>query len=462
MQYGLWNHPRRAIGACAGLALLAVVPVSAFGAASAVPVETVPSPGASSGPNGAIVPGANGSATWTGTGWIVVDQPAGSEVMPEPPLELHYDSQLDADYAKWEAEQAKRAETLLVRRLAYDDYSQRRIQLRTEYLKWESIRANEAHERLEHRLQLAAEAADSLALANAHAEAAQSIAAHASGSEKAQADLAVAEAAAALENATKAFEDAQDVAVRYRERALSEANHLRNAQTSAVWDLAAERDNAMARGMGVKLYDEPVEMVVVEYLNARRGPGVGYEKVGEVYPGTKVLVTGRGQGFYRLHDGSFLAADYVVNPDEVPDNLNLLDTGGFGGGFGGAGYGISVVGTPVDPPSKFAFQSYVANVDSQEAVDACTGGLTYSPEISNILGKSYYPIHNYCGGMPILELKNGDLVNVQDVGVFKVVEARDVTRGDTTSVLAGIKGQILLQTCYPNSTKMRVVGLQPA
>jgi hypothetical protein len=101
-------------------------------------------------------------------------------------------------------------------------------------------------------------------------------------------------------------------------------------------------------------------------------------------------------------------------------------------------------------------------VDSQQAIDECTGGLTYSPDISDILHKSYYPIHNVCGGMPILDLQTGNSVYIQGVGSFQVVDSLDVERGDKTSVLSGITGDVLLQTCYPNSKKMRVVGLQAA
>lgn len=112
------------------------------------------------------------------------------------------------------------------------------------------------------------------------------------------------------------------------------------------------------------------------------------------------------------------------------------------------------------PQKKYAWSTFVANVDSQEAIDACEGGLTYSPEISDILGKPYYPIHNFCNGTPILDLHMGDLVHIDDVGDFRVVGAQDVNKGDTTSAILDLPGDAVLQTCYEIGNKMRVVGIE--
>jgi len=116
---------------------------------------------------------------------------------------------------------------------------------------------------------------------------------------------------------------------------------------------------------------------------------------------------------------------------------------------------------PAFPMSDYAWTTFVANVDSQEAIDACEGGLTYSPEISDILGKPYYPIHNFCKGLPILDLQVGDLVYIEDVGDFRVVGAQDVTKGDTTAAIMDLPGSAVLQTCYEIGDKMRVVGIDP-
>jgi hypothetical protein len=120
--------------------------------------------------------------------------------------------------------------------------------------------------------------------------------------------------------------------------------------------------------------------------------------------------------------------------------------------------------TPVisSTQAKYTWETYVANVDAQEAIDKCTGGLTYSPETSEVIDKSYYPIHNGCGGLPILDLKNGDTVKIDGVGDFQVVDSRVVNKGDSTAAISGLNGSVVLQTCYESpSTQMRVVGLNP-
>lgn len=457
----------RLAGVCAGVSVLALVPTSGLSSAMALPDAS------GSGVNSAGVNGVNstkpnddnsvtGSATWTGTGWIVVDPPAGSEKKPEAPLVRDLTG-IDGDYQRWEATQTQIAEADLLRRLANDDYSARSLKLRREYHRWETFLAAEAEKALEHRLELAVQAADELDTATQKFETARQALAQADAAGKAQAEQNLEAAEADLEAAKAVKASADEVLERHQQRTIWEINHLRNSQLEAVAALAADRDNASFEGMGVRPLDEPLDLVIVEYTNLRRGPGAGYEKLGITLVGTQVTATGHGNGFYRLTDGTFIGDQYVAELD-----AELLATGFTGGSitdgnFSGGGWsGRGASKAPVDPPSRFAFESYVANSDSQEAVDSCTGGLTYSPDISKILGKSYYPIHNFCGGMPILELKNGNKVDIRKIGTFVVVDSRDVSRGDTTGVLKGIKGQILLQTCYPNSTKMRVVGLDPA
>jgi len=108
---------------------------------------------------------------------------------------------------------------------------------------------------------------------------------------------------------------------------------------------------------------------------------------------------------------------------------------------------------------EYAFDTYVANTGEQDAVDACTGGVTYMPSVANYVGKAYYPIHNYCGGTPILSLENGDQVRIDDV-TYTVIDSVDVERGDDASVIANLPGSALLQTCYENSNAMRVVAIE--
>lgn len=108
------------------------------------------------------------------------------------------------------------------------------------------------------------------------------------------------------------------------------------------------------------------------------------------------------------------------------------------------------------PPADPAWSTTVANRGDQDAVDECLGGLTRWFE--DVDGKPYYPIHRRCGGTPILRLGLGDHVEI-DGAHWEVTDARDVRKGDSYAAAAGLRGQILVQTCYRSPTLMRIVAL---
>jgi hypothetical protein len=112
--------------------------------------------------------------------------------------------------------------------------------------------------------------------------------------------------------------------------------------------------------------------------------------------------------------------------------------------------------------STYKWSTFVANTGGQDAVDQCAGGLTDMTAVVGMKEQRYFPIHNQCGGDPILKLEPGDTVFIAELGAFAVVDARDVSRGDTTAALNGLGGAILVQTCYDFGPDMRVVGLDSA
>jgi len=118
-----------------------------------------------------------------------------------------------------------------------------------------------------------------------------------------------------------------------------------------------------------------------------------------------------------------------------------------------------------EPASKYAYKTYVANSGDQHQVDACTGGVTNMTAVTDYLtrvegtSKLYLPIHNECGGRPILDLEVGEKVLIDGVGKYEVVALRNITRGAKASALAGLPGSILLQTCFDTGNQMRVVSL---
>jgi hypothetical protein len=109
--------------------------------------------------------------------------------------------------------------------------------------------------------------------------------------------------------------------------------------------------------------------------------------------------------------------------------------------------------------NDIAWETFVGNTGEQDAVDECTGGVTYMPTVSDYVGKAYYPIHEHCGGAPILSLEDGDQVKIDDV-IYTVVDSVDVQRGDTAADIDDLAGTALLQTCYPDSEAMRIVAIQ--
>ncbi|WP_251153818.1 hypothetical protein [Cellulosimicrobium sp. Marseille-Q4280] len=111
-------------------------------------------------------------------------------------------------------------------------------------------------------------------------------------------------------------------------------------------------------------------------------------------------------------------------------------------------------------PSGVAWSTRIVNSGGQGAVDACAGGVTRWS--SNIEGKAYLPIHEHCGGSPILSLGMGQMVAISGGGldgVYQVVDSRNVAKGDSVTAAYGIGGSVLLQTCYVNSNLMRIVGV---
>ncbi len=105
------------------------------------------------------------------------------------------------------------------------------------------------------------------------------------------------------------------------------------------------------------------------------------------------------------------------------------------------------------------WRTTVVDSGGQAAVDRCLGGLTHWYE--NVDGKPYYPVHRSCGGTPILGLRMGDHVRI-DAATWVVTDLRDVPVGSRYHTLAGMNGQILLQTCHADDVTMRIVALTAA
>ncbi|MDR0482131.1 MAG: hypothetical protein LBH13_03070, partial [Cellulomonadaceae bacterium] len=319
------------------------------------------------------------------------------------------------------------------RRIALSDEIQKKLDETAEYVDWESSQAEMAHEELARKAQLVTRAEEELADATKEAEEAQ---ARADQEGTAEAKDAAAAAHAKVATAKGLVADAKTAVEQARVAAEDQARSQREAEASAIAERYAQQEAHSENLQGVNPIP-PEEMITTAAVNVRNGPGLGYVKTGELEANAKVTVNGEAYGFYRLTDGSFVSTQYLSSPSEAPTKPVKV----------------------TEEKSEYTWQTYVANIDHQAAVDKCAGGLTYSPDVSTYLGKDYYPIHNHCSGQPILSLVKGNTVEIKDLGVFVVVDTRDITKGDKAGVLQGMEGTILLQTCHNSGDGMRVVGL---
>lgn len=126
----------------------------------------------------------------------------------------------------------------------------------------------------------------------------------------------------------------------------------------------------------------------------------------------------------------------IVNPDEAaikaeqnPDNLPVIVLGGKGGG---------------------------------KEVDACSGSFIEMEAYRPGLDIPWYSAHNNCKGQDILPLQVGNEFIVEGQGKYVVTDFKEKHKeGTFVSDLAGIQGDIILQTCYWNSNLMKIIAAKP-
>lgn len=127
----------------------------------------------------------------------------------------------------------------------------------------------------------------------------------------------------------------------------------------------------------------------------------------------------------------------ITNPDEAamkaeenPENLPFIVLGGKGG---------------------------------DKEVDACSGAFTEMEAYRPGLDIPWYSAHNNCNGQDILSLQVGDEFIVEGQGKYVVTDFKEEYKeGTFVSDLVGIKGDIILQTCYWNSNLMKIIAAVPS
>jgi hypothetical protein len=386
----------------------------------------------------------------------------------------------DDDYAQWDIEQAKRAEAVtfpldeaylqwetrqsgladidLQRRLAKDAKVKQQLALNSEYARWEALKSAQAFEELDRKAEILTQAKQEVEQAQDSVAKAQAALEGATEANRAQLQRALSLASEFLAQKQGVVAVTEADREQARELALNEAKARHQANQQAIIDRYEAHQAVMERAQNITPLEPKLVYATVE-VSLRSGPAPSYEVVEIVKAGTPIEVNGSSDQFWRTISGSFVSQRYTQDQPLV--DRDLVDTDGQRG--------------PTSPPStttphvrnsqsapesqRFKWTTYVANSNGQGAVDQCTGGLTKSSAHSKVMGRSFYAIHNACNGKGLLELELGDKVLIQNVGVFKVVESRDVDMSDTTAVIRGIDGEILMQTCHDTGTGMRVLGL---
>lgn len=98
----------------------------------------------------------------------------------------------------------------------------------------------------------------------------------------------------------------------------------------------------------------------------------------------------------------------------------------------------------------------------ERELDACTGGFTEMVEYRGTGGPALYSAHNTCEGDIILGWDIGQQFRVAgSETLYQVIEERRAMPYADTRVLAGMPGQLVLQTCFYGEEEMRFLAVSP-
>lgn len=100
----------------------------------------------------------------------------------------------------------------------------------------------------------------------------------------------------------------------------------------------------------------------------------------------------------------------------------------------------------------------------QVELDRCDGTFTHLHSYDRDDIAHVWAAHNTCSGDVVLPREIGDRIEVRRAGtatLYEVVDARDLPKTwSTTDDLLGLRGELILQTCYFGEQRMRFIGLE--
>ena len=104
----------------------------------------------------------------------------------------------------------------------------------------------------------------------------------------------------------------------------------------------------------------------------------------------------------------------------------------------------------------------LGGVGGRKALDRCNGKFIEMRSYRMRDVPPVYAAHNVCGGDVILRWKVGDTVRIDGRDtLYRVVEKRHTPKWSLVTKLRGMKGELVVQTCYYGQNKMRFLGLEP-
>lgn len=95
-------------------------------------------------------------------------------------------------------------------------------------------------------------------------------------------------------------------------------------------------------------------------------------------------------------------------------------------------------------------------------LDGCDGSFVRIRSYEAIEVQPVHAAHNNCHGEVILPLEVGDQLEVAGRGLWEVTEIRDLSKTwSAADELLGMKGKLILQTCYWGEPTMKFIAIRP-
>lgn len=127
---------------------------------------------------------------------------------------------------------------------------------------------------------------------------------------------------------------------------------------------------------------------------------------------------------------------------------------------------VTVAAAAADIVQQIVPESYptitLGKLGGKRELNRCDGSFTemQSYRITGVL--PVYAAHNNCGGAIILGWRMGEKVKITGSElIYEVIDERHTKKWANIASLRGMKGELLVQTCFFGQNKMRFLALRP-